>query len=77
MSRLAAAGMLAHRLYPSSDFEAGPQDTWRGSGVELTIEPLTWGGCPIVETDIRVANGYVHAVDGIVMPAEVREAASG
>lgn len=66
-----------HRLYPSSDFEAGAQNTWRGSGVELTIQPLTWGGCPIVQTDIRVANGYIHAVDGIVMPPEVLQAATG
>jgi uncharacterized surface protein with fasciclin (FAS1) repeats len=67
-----------HRLYPSSAFEPGAQRTWRGGGsVELTLEPLTWGGCPIVQTDIQVNNGYIHAVDGIVLPEEVREAASG
>ena len=66
-----------HRLYPESDFAAGPQRTWRGGGnVELTTNPLTWGGCPIVETDIRVSNGYIHVVDGVVIPAELRQAAS-
>lgn len=66
-----------HRLYPSSEFEPGQQRTWRGGGtVELTLEPLAWGGCPIVQTDIKVANGYIHAVNGIVVPAEVRTAAT-
>ena len=65
-----------HRLYPESDFAAGPQRTWRGGGsVEMTTNPLTWGGCPIVETDIRVSNGYIHVVDGVVIPAELRQAA--
>lgn len=67
-----------HSLYPSSEFEAGSQRTWRGAGsVELTLEPLTWGGCPVVQTDIRVSNGYIHVVDGIVIPADLRQAAQG
>jgi hypothetical protein len=67
-----------HSLYPSSEFEAGPQRTWRGAGsVELTLEPLAWGGCPLVQTDIRVSNGYIHVVDGIVIPADLRRAAEG
>lgn len=66
-----------HRLYPASDFERGPQRTWRGNGsVELELEPPTWGGCPILETDIRVSNGYVHVVGGVVIPAELRASAS-
>ena len=64
-----------HRLYASSEFESGAQRTWRGGGnVELTLEPPTWGGCPILQTDLRLANGFIHAIGGIVMPREVREA---
>ena len=66
-----------HRLYPESDFAAGPQRTWSGGGsVEMTTDPLTWGGCPIVETDVRLSNGYIHVVDGVVIPADLREAAA-
>lgn len=67
-----------HRLYPSSDWRPGPQRTWRGSrSVELTLDPPTWGGCSILQTDIRVNNGYVHVIAGIVLPAEARQAAGG
>ena len=63
-----------HRLYPSDEFEPGPQTTWRRSvsgPVELSIEPLTWGGHPIVETDLRTANGIIHVIDGVVVPDEL------
>lgn len=64
-----------HRLYPSTEFEVGPQRTWSGSGtVELSLDPLTFGGCGVVETDIRVANGYVHAIDCAVVPDELADA---
>jgi hypothetical protein len=64
-----------HRLYPLVDFESGSQRTFRGGGsVELGMDPLTWAGCPIVETDIRLANGYIHLLDGVVVPADVLEA---
>jgi len=64
-----------HRLYPSAEFEPGPQRTWSGTGsVELSLEPLAFGGCAIVETDLRLTNGIVHVIDGIVMPPEVRQA---
>jgi hypothetical protein len=67
-----------HRLYPASEFEPGSQRTWRGGGsVELTLDPPTWGGCPVVQTDIRVNNGYIHVVDGIVIPLELRQLAVG
>lgn len=60
-----------HKLYPSSDFEPGPQTSWRGGGeVELTLEPPTWGGCPILETDIRVKNGFIHILGGVVIPVQ-------
>lgn len=60
-----------HKLYPSSDFEPGPQTSWRGGGeVELTLEPPTWGGCPILETDIRVKNGFIHVLGGVVVPVQ-------
>jgi uncharacterized surface protein with fasciclin (FAS1) repeats len=62
-----------HRLYPRAEFEAGPQRTFRGGGdVVLDLDALTWAGCPIVETDIRLANGYVHLLDGVVLPDGVR-----
>jgi uncharacterized surface protein with fasciclin (FAS1) repeats len=62
-----------HRLYPRTAFEAGPQRTFRGGGdVVLDLDALTWAGCPIVVTDIRLANGYVHLLDGVVLPDDVR-----
>lgn len=76
-----------HRLYPSSEFEAGPQETWSNhpwnrraesnpsAPVELGTDPLTWGGHPVIETDIRAENGYIHVVDGLVLPDDLAEAA--
>jgi len=67
-----------HRLYASSDFEPRPQDTWRQSSsgpVELTVDPATWGGHAIVQTDLRALNGYLHVIDGVVIPDEVAAAA--
>jgi uncharacterized surface protein with fasciclin (FAS1) repeats len=67
-----------HRLYPSSEWESGSQRTWRGGGiVELTLDPPMWGGCPLAQTDIRVDNGYIHVLDGIVIPDEIQQAAGG
>jgi hypothetical protein len=36
-----------------------------------------WGGCPLAQTDIRVDNGYIHVLDGIVIPDEIQQAAGG
>jgi Fasciclin domain len=67
-----------HRLYPSSEWESGPHRTWRGGGsIELTLDPPTWGGCPIAQSDIRVNNDYIHVLDGIVIPDEIQQAAAG
>lgn len=64
-----------HKLYPSTDFEDGTQRTWSGSGtVELSLDPLSYGGCNVIETDIRANNGYVHAIDCVVVPDEMAEA---
>lgn len=66
-----------HQLYPSADFEPGPQRTWRGAGtVDLSLDPMTFGGCVVVEADLRVANGFVHAIDCVVVPQEVVDAVS-
>lgn len=68
-----------HRLYPSEAFEPGPQRTWRQSAsgpVELTADPPTWGGHPIEQADLRVANGYLHVLTGVVVPDSVAAAAS-
>lgn len=67
-----------HRLYPSHEFEPGDQVTWRRSAsgpVQLGTDPFSWGGHPIVQTDIRAANGYIHAVDGVVVPDDLAAAA--
>lgn len=67
-----------HRLYPSSEFEPGLQRTWSGTGtVELTLDPVTFGGCAVVQTDLRVANGYVHVIDCVVLPEEVADGITG
>lgn len=67
------------RLYPSEDFEAGPQSTWRRSPsgkVELNLDPLTFGRQPVEETDLRTANGYIHVLGGVIIPDTVAEAAT-
>lgn len=65
-----------HWLYPSAEFEPGPQPTRssRSTEVRLSLDPLTFGGCNVVETDIRVENGYVHVIDCVVVPQELSEA---
>lgn len=67
-----------HRLYPSDEFEAGDQGTWRASAsgpVQLGLDPLTWGGHRIVQTDIRTTNGIIHVIDGVVVPDVLADAA--
>jgi uncharacterized surface protein with fasciclin (FAS1) repeats len=67
-----------HRLYRSSEFEPGPQRTWSGTGtVELTLDPITFGGCAVVQSDVRVTNGYVHVIDCVVLPPELADSITG
>lgn len=76
-----------HRPYPSTAFTAGLQGNWQPTGigkwenttgpsgpvdVELTLDPLTYGGCPILETDLRTANGYIHVIGGVVLTDDLR-----
>ena len=65
--------------YPSNAFAAGDQPTWRRSragAVQLVLDPLTWGGHPIIATDLEVANGLIHVIGGVVVPEEVTTAAA-
>lgn len=77
-----------HRPYPSTEFTEGPQGNWQPTGtgtwentagasgpvdVRLTLDPLTYGGCPILQTDLRVANGYIHVIGGVVVTDRLRE----
>jgi Fasciclin domain len=48
---------------------SGPVD------VELTLDPLTYGGCPILQPDLRTANGYIHVIGGVVLTDQLREIA--
>jgi Fasciclin domain len=79
-----------HRPYPSSEFVEGLQANWQPTGVgswektggpsgpvdvQLTLDPLTYGGCPILQTDLRTRNGYIHIIGGVVVPDQVRDAA--
>jgi hypothetical protein len=79
-----------HRPYPSSAFEAGLQSNWQPTGlgrwektsglsgpvdVVLTLDPLTYGGCPILQTDLRTLNGYIHVIGGVVLTDQVTDAA--
>jgi uncharacterized surface protein with fasciclin (FAS1) repeats len=81
-----------HRPYPSSDFSEGLQANWQPTGVgswekteglsgpvdvELTLDPLTYGGCRILQPDLKTRNGYIHVIGGVVVPDQVREAAAG
>ena len=76
-----------HRPYPSSAFTAGLQGNWQPTGigkwenttgpsgpvdVELTLDPLTYGGCPILETDLQTGNGYIHVIGGVVLTDDLR-----
>jgi hypothetical protein len=67
-----------HRLYPSIAFEPGLHTPIRGgtAEVELTIEPLAWGGHAIEQPDLRTANGYIHVISGVVIPDEMAAAAA-
>ena len=77
-----------HRPYPSTGFIEGLQGNWQPVGVgkwenttgpsgpvdvELTLEPLAYGGCPILQTDLRAANGYIHVVGGVVLTDDLRK----
>jgi uncharacterized surface protein with fasciclin (FAS1) repeats len=66
------------RLYPSSDFEPGAHEPIRGGAdaVELTVDPLAWGGHAVEQPDLRTANGYIHVISGVVIPDDL-EAAAG
>jgi uncharacterized surface protein with fasciclin (FAS1) repeats len=79
-----------HRPYPSTEFAEGLQHNWQPTGmgswekteglsgpvdVELTLDPLTYGGCPILQTDLRTENGYIHVIGGVVLTDKVREVA--
>jgi uncharacterized surface protein with fasciclin (FAS1) repeats len=63
-----------HRLFPSSEFQDGDVAPWEGD-VQMTIDPLAYGGQPIIETDLRVTNGYIHVIGGVVVPDLVLRAA--
>ena len=77
------------RPYPSAEFTEGAQGNWQPTGagtwentagpsgpvdVELTRDPLTYGGCPILQTDLKVANGHIHVIGGVVVTDQLREA---
>lgn len=79
-----------HRPYPSTEFTEGLQANWQPTGVgswektdglsgpvdvELTLHPLTYGGCRILQPDLRTRNGYIHVIGGVVVPHQVRDAA--
>lgn len=64
-----------HRLFPSSEFRKGSVGSWEGD-VEITIAPLTYGGQPILQTDLRIANGYIHVIGGVVVPDLLLQAAA-
>lgn len=67
-----------HSPYPTEDFKAGDQTTWRRSAsgpVQLSLAPLTWDGHSISETDIRTTNGVIHVIDGVVVPDDLAAAA--
>jgi hypothetical protein len=76
-----------HKPYPSSFVEGlqgNRQPTGLGSwektsgpsgpvDVELTVDPLTYGGCPILQLDLRTANGYIHVIGGVVLADKLRD----
>jgi hypothetical protein len=72
-------GWIGHhgfdRPYPSSDFREGRQPNDRGEPAEMTLSPLTYSGCPILQTDLLASNGYIHVIGGVGVPAHVRAAA--
>ena len=71
-------GWIGHhgmdRAYPSSEFVEGVQSNDRGEPPVLTLDPLTFSGCPILQTDLLASNGYIHVVGGVGVPADVRAA---
>jgi hypothetical protein len=71
-------GWIGHhgmdRPYPSSEFVEGVQSNDRGERAVLTLDPLTYSGCPILQTDLLASNGYIHVVGGVGVPANVSAA---
>lgn len=61
-----------HHLLPSADFEAGRQVHWSGA-VEATLDPPAWDGRALVQADLRTTNGYIHVIDGPIVPDSVRD----
>jgi Fasciclin domain len=61
--------------YPSAAFVEGLQDNQRSQNAELTLDPLTYAGCPVLQTDLEVSNGYIHVIAGVGVPDDI-EAAS-
>lgn len=64
------------RLLPQAEFEDGPAPVWRGEA-EITGDPPTFGGHAIVQPDLQTTNGYIHVIDGVVVPDEVHGASDG
>jgi hypothetical protein len=79
LSQTVRYGWIGHhgfdRAYPSSDFREGIQPNDRGQPAEMTLDPLTYNGCPVLSTDLLASNGYIHVVGGVGVPESVRMAA--
>lgn len=62
--------------YPAAEFVEGLQQNERSQAAELTLDPLTYAGCPILQTDLVASNGYIHVIAGVGVPDDLRTAAS-
>jgi outer membrane protein OmpA-like peptidoglycan-associated protein/uncharacterized surface protein with fasciclin (FAS1) repeats len=76
--------VLGHHLVEAellvADLAAGALTTVAGDQAEITVDPTADGGdatlpridaATIVEPDVRARNGVVHAIDALLLPADV------
>lgn len=62
--------------YPAAEFVEGLQMNDRSQDAELTLDPLTYAGCPILQTDLKATNGYIHVIAGVGVPDDIKAASS-
>jgi Fasciclin domain len=53
------------RAYPEAEFVEGLQENPRSQPAELILDPLSYAGCPILQTDLAASNGYIHVIAGV------------
>lgn len=68
---------LLGEAVPSSELESTSYTTLQGEEITISLEDgVTVNGLAVSEADIAASNGYVHKIEGVLLPAEA-QAVSG